>query len=299
MGGQVSRKILLPIVLSLITVACGGGAAPANPRSRVTLPQARHVFLVIEENHSYSTVYPSGMPWLSALGDKYGIATNYYSNDTGSLLDYLWLSSGSAELSSGCDGNGCKTTISTNNIFRELNGARLSWNVYADSLPAKGYMSPKHGNYVKRHNPAAWYSDIVNSAQQQQNIVPFSQFAQDLKAGNLPDYALIVPDLKHDAHNGTMAAADHWLKSNVGPLLTSAYFQPGGDSVLFITFDNGDNDAQGQVFTAVIGQKVVPGIQVATPFQHQNTLRTMMELLGLKRFPGASAAAAPMREFFQ
>jgi phospholipase C len=54
---------------------------------------AQHVLLIVEENHSFASVYPGTMPWLSALGDKYGIATNYFSNETGSLLDYLWLSS--------------------------------------------------------------------------------------------------------------------------------------------------------------------------------------------------------------
>jgi hypothetical protein len=70
-----------------------------------------HVILVIEENRSYSSVYPTGMPWLSQMGDKYGIATNYYSDESGSLLDYLWLSSGSGEHVFGCTGGGCSKVI--------------------------------------------------------------------------------------------------------------------------------------------------------------------------------------------
>jgi hypothetical protein len=68
---------------------------------------------------------------------------------------------------------------------------------------------------------------------------------------------------------------------------------------MFITFDNGDGDAQGQVLTVVVGQNVKPGIKVDTHFRHENTLRTIMELLGLSNFPGASATAAPMDEFFK
>ena len=239
------------------------------------------------------------MPWLSALGDKYGIATNYFSDEKGSLLDYLWLSSGSSEASFGCDGNQCTHTITDGNIFRELNKAGMSWNVYADSLPSSGFMGMFAGNYAKRHNPAVWYSDVVDSAEQQQNIVPFTQFPVDLAVGNLPDYSIIVPNLKDDAHNGTPAMADQWLKTNIGPLLDSQYFQAGQNSVMFITFDNGYNDEQGQVFTAVVGQSVIPGVKVNTPFRHENTLRTIMQLLGLKNYPGASATAAPMNEFFK
>jgi acid phosphatase len=239
------------------------------------------------------------MPWLSALGDKYGIATNYFSDERGSLLDYLWLSSGSGEPTFGCDGNQCQQTITDNNIFRQLNQAGKSWKMYADALPQAGFMGATSGDYVKRHNPALWYSDVVNSPEQQQNVVPFTQFVADLAADTLPDYSIIVPNLKHDAHDGSPAAADQWLQLNIGPLVDSPHFQPGSNSVMFITFDNGDGDAQGEVFTAVVGENVIPGVKVDTPFRHENTLRTIMELLGLNKFPGAAATAAPMNEFFK
>jgi phospholipase C len=239
------------------------------------------------------------MPWLRALGDKYGIATNYFSDEKGSLLDYLWLSSGSNESKFGCGGNQCSHAITDNNIFRQLNKAGMSWNVYADSLPKFGFMGMFAGNYAKRHNPAVWYSDVMKSRDQQQNVVPFTQFPVDVAAHNLPDYSIIIPNLKDDAHNGTPEAADQWLKTKIAPLLHSNYFHAGENTVMFITFDNGDNDEQGQVFTAVVGQSVIPGVKVNAPFKHENTLRTIMQLLGLRNYPGASATAAPMNEFFK
>jgi hypothetical protein len=300
-GGQMKTNFLSFLILAGVCAGCGSGANPtprkANAPSR---GPAAQVILIIEENHSYSSVvYQNQMPWLKALGGKYGIATNYFSDEKGSLLDYLWLSSGSSELSFGCDGNRCSHTITDGNIFRELNKAGMSWNVYADSLPKCGFMGMFAGNYAKRHNPAVWYSDVVRNPEQQQNIVPFTQFAVDVGARNLPDYSIIVPNLENDAHNGTPEMADQWLKTNIGPLLDSQYFRSGENSVMFITFDNGNNDEQGQVFTAVVGQGVIPGVKVNAPFRHENTLRTIMQLLGLKNYPGASAKAAPMNEFFK
>ena len=296
----MKTKFLPLLILAGVCAGCGSGANPtprkANAPSR---GPAAHVILIVEENQSFSTVYHKQMPWLSALGDKYGIATNYFSDEKGSLLDYLWLSSGSSEVSFGCDGNRCTQSITDGNIFRELNKAGMSWNVYADSLPNVGFMGLFAGNYAKRHNPAVWYSDVVDSPEQQQNIIPFTQFPVDVAAGNLPDYSIIVPNLQDDAHNGTPAMADQWLKTNIGPLLDSQYFQAGQNSVMFITFDNGYEDQQGQVFTAVVGQNVIPAVKVNTPFRHENTLRTIMQLLGLKNYPGASATAAPMNEFFK
>ena len=257
-----------------------------------------HVFLVVEENRSFSTVYPVGMPWLSALGNAYGIATNYYSDTYGSLLDYLWLSSGSGEQVFGCDGVGCYQPITADNIFRELNKAGLSWRVYAESLPYPGFMGTHYEEYAAGHNPAVWYSDVRNNRANQLKIVPFRQFALDLAAKQLPNYSIVVPNLLDDAHSGTSAQADWWLRQYIGPLLDSAYFKSGGNGVLFVTFDNGDHDIQGHIFTVVVGPNVKRGVKVNTAFRHENTLRTIMELLGLKTFPGASANVNPMSEFF-
>ena len=294
-------KLFALVCLASISSGCGGGNSPVMHRA---IPgtggrPVAHVFLLIEENHSFSTVYHNQMPWLSAVGDKYGIATNYFSDEQGSLLDYLWLSSGSGELNFGCSGNGCKQTITGDNIFRQMIKAGISWKVYADSLPKVGFMGVFCGNYVKRHDPAAWYSDVANHPQQQQNIVPVNQLQIDLAKDTLPAYSIIVPDLAHDAHNGTPKAADAWLKQNIGPLLNSRHFQAGSNSVLFVTFDNADQDTQGQVLTVVAGEHVIPGVKVDTPFRHENTLRTILELLGINDHPGASATAAPMSEFFR
>ena len=295
-------KCFALVMLALVSAGCGGGPGTNTAHQTVPVPRQAptvHVFLVVEENRSFSTIYHNQMPWLSALGDKYGIATNYYSDESGSLLDYLWLSSGSGEHAFGCTGNDCTQSVTDNNVFRQLIQAGRSWRVYADSLPSIGFMGPNAGNYVKRHNPAVWYSDVMNDSAQQQNVVPFTQFAGDLASDNLPDYAVIVPDLQHDAHDGTPQMADQWLQQNIGPLVSSKYFQPGNTSVMFITFDNGNGDAQGQVLTVVAGQSVIPGIKVSAPFRHENTLRTIMEQLGLTQYPGASSSVAPMNQFFQ
>lgn len=308
-------------LLSLLLASCGGGGSNPLPQSAAapvsniatTTPGTSsvppmtpasaailavpHIILIIEENRSFSTVYPNGMPWLSALGDANGIAMNYVSNERGSLLDYLWLSSGSGEHAFSCDGYACGQPITSDNIFRELNKANLSWKVYAESLPGAGFMGASSGRYVKRHNPAVWYNDVINSTAQQQNVVPLTQLATDLNANNLPNYSIIVPDLDDDAHDGTAATADSWLRQHVGPVLSSTYFQPGGDGVLFITFDNGDSDFAGQVLTAVVGPRVVPGVKVYTAFRHENTLRTIMGLFGLQPF-SAISTVAEMKEFF-
>src|SRR5258708_39364034 len=65
------------------------------------VPSSQHVILVIDENSSYSDVM-ANMPWLVAQGAANGYATNYTSDNGGSLLDYLWLASRSCHSPAHC-----------------------------------------------------------------------------------------------------------------------------------------------------------------------------------------------------
>jgi phospholipase C len=257
----------------------------------------------MEENKTYAQVYPDGMPWLVAQGNKYGHATNYHADVPGSMMDYLWLSSGNGEEAFGCVGDGCSRPITSDNIFRELGRAGLTWKVYAQSLPSAGYMGPSTGAYETFHNPARWYSDVIDNPALQQNMVPLTQLAADVAANNLPNYSIIIPDGSNDGWNGSMSNADNFLATNVAPLLNTSYFGPAGDALMFITFDECD-EAVGacpnneQVYTAVIGPKVRPGVVSSTPYKHENMLRTILDALGVSVYPGASSSVADMTDFF-
>lgn len=280
------------------STSASGSPASANP----TVPRSQHVVLVVEENHSYSEVHDGGMPWLVQQGWDYAFAANYHADAVGSALDYFWLSSGSSELQFGCGGWGCSKPITSDNIFRELNRAGISWKLYADSLPEVGWMKGDSGLYAVRHNPARWYSDVIDSAAEQRKMVPFTEFASDMARNQLPNYSLIIPNLDHDAHNGTLSQADHWLQSNVGPLLRQPYFGPGGDGLLIVTFDECDaavGNCPEHIYMALIGPHVKRSYKSNLSYRHENTLRTMLVALGVDVYPGAAQEASPMRDFFQ
>ena len=67
------------------------------------VPAAQHVVLIIDENNSFSDVM-ANMPWLVGQGNANGYAAAYQSDNGGSLLDYLWLASGSCESAANCWG---------------------------------------------------------------------------------------------------------------------------------------------------------------------------------------------------
>src|SRR5206468_1406106 len=125
-------------------------------------------------------------------------------------------------------------TLTQDNVVRHLLTAGKTFKAYAESLPYAGYTGCGAYPYVKRHNPLAYFSDVANSSQKY-NLVPFSQFPTDLANNNLPNYSFIVPNLLHDAHDGSLGTADTWLKSKIAPLIASAIFQK--DGILMIVFD--------------------------------------------------------------
>ena len=54
------------------------------------VPLSQHVVLVIDENTTFNDVM-GNMPWLVGKGNANGYASNYHSDNSGSLMDYLWL----------------------------------------------------------------------------------------------------------------------------------------------------------------------------------------------------------------
>ncbi|HEY6352340.1 MAG TPA: alkaline phosphatase family protein [Candidatus Angelobacter sp.] len=274
-----------------------------------TVPAADHVFLVVLENHSFSDVIGSpAMPYFNSLATQHSLAANYFANLHPSIPNYFMLTVGLPET---LDDN-FTGTVTDDNIVRALTASGNTWKAYIESLPSPGYTGPDVVPlYLKHHNPFAYISDVLNSSVQTANMVDFSQLAVDLKAGSLPKFSFIVPNPQHDAHDcpgsvaicpdsSILAASDAWLKSNIDPLITSPAF---ANSVLIITFDESNladiANGGGQVATVLVGPRVKAGFRSTTFFQHQSTLRLILDLLKVSDLPNAAAIAPPMGEFFQ
>jgi hypothetical protein len=317
-------------VFAAVMLVCAAGVTWAQ------VPLSQHVVLIIDENHSLDEVIPN-MPWTVAQGYENGYAANYQSDNGGSLLDYLWLASGSCESAANCtlppgthdfncNGNDCyypgtstSDPITDNNIFRLLNNVGISWKVYAQSYSAAGGTptTPDNNNgtfYYRRHNGAAWYSDILSNVDgSASKIVDLSELETDVANGALPRFTIIVPDGNHDAHDcpvgmttcteeQQLGAADAFLNGALDQILSTPDFQPGGTGLILITFDEcGDGTDQGcgaSVYTALIGPQVAPHTISSIPYKHENALRTILDSLGVTTYPGATASADDMSDFF-
>src|ERR1051326_5010476 len=121
---------------------CAGGPSavsafspPPASSTASAVPQLGHVFLLIEENHSFGSMIGNpAMPYLNQLATRYGLATQYFANAHPSLPNYFELTTGQTiTLDDNFSG-----TVTQDNVVRELIAAGKTWRSYIESLPSVG-----------------------------------------------------------------------------------------------------------------------------------------------------------------
>jgi phosphatidylinositol-3-phosphatase len=301
-GSNTSGKATgFPCTLSPISASTTSGPLSAR---------AQHVFIVMLENRAFEEVIGNtvDMPYLNALARNYAYAQGYFANTHPSVGNYFMLTTGRVI----SNHDEFASTVGADNIVRHLVSAGKTWKEYSENLPAVGYTGDDIDGYTEHHNPLSYFSDVRNNNTQRHNLVPFAELFVDLAAHRLPNYSFIVPSNKHNAHDcpdgglictkhQRMAAVDHWLQSNIAPLLQSSDFNTPGGGILVITFDESyESDSVmggGHITWVVVGPDVKKGYVSTTCYQHESTLRFMSEVIGLSSFPGLATAAPDMREF--
>ncbi len=279
----------------------GPSVAPAA--ASTTLPAFGHVVIVIGENTDYSTAY-GGMSYLDSLANAHGLATNYYADTHPSIGNYFVLTAGQIFTNNDSDTpSSLGLSSSQDNIAHEVELAGKTWKDYVESTGGCGALNS--GTYYVRHDPLRYYPNINTESA---NFVCMSQFATDVSAGTLPNLSWLVPNGCDDAHDCSIGTFDSFLNHYLTPLMASKYFQPGGDGLLIVTWDENSGSGSttttgttdgGQVETVIVSPYGISSFQSSTRYYHENTLRTIAQGLGAGYSGlGAAATAAPMSDFF-
>src|SRR4029077_12172575 len=151
--------------------------------------------------------------------------------------------------------------FTTPNLGAALRNAGYRFTTYSESLPSVGYdgdsytTDPTQNQYQRKHNPVAnWVNAVNPSANQLPSSVnqPFTTFQNMSRMrngfGNLPTVSFVVPNEQNDMHDGTVAQAEAWLKTNI--LDTYLRWATAHNSLLIVTFDeDADNTATNLVPT--------------------------------------------------
>src|SRR6266487_1810791 len=245
-------------VIMLFTAAFIGALIVSSSRpteATPAVPAFSHVFEIVMENKAYDRIIgSSSAPYINALAQQYGLATNFYAITHPSLPNYLALIGGSTF---GVTRDCIDCFVNAPNLTDQIEASGKTWKAYMESMPSPCFVGDSGTLYRQKHNPFIYFDDIRLNPDRCNRIVPFTQFDQDLTANTLPDYIWITPNMCNNMHDCSVSIGDSWLQTWVTRILASPAWQQNG--VLFITFDEGKtnlgccvNATGGQVVTLVI-----------------------------------------------
>jgi phosphatidylinositol-3-phosphatase len=267
------------LVLFAILVGRATAAAP--------VPSFDHVVVMVFENKESTRVLGNrAAPTFNAYGRRYGRLTRYYGVTHPSLPNYLALVSGSTQ---GITTNCTDCVVEAQSLADTIEASGRTWKTYAEGLPAPGFLGPSKGRYAKKHNPFAYFRGIAEDPVRRARIVPLSRLSPDVRAGALPSFSLVVPDLCHSMHDCSVAVGDAWLRSQIGKLVRLP------NTVVFVVFDEGSTTIGGGGHTAALalGKAVRSGSRFTAVTSHYGILRTIEQAWGLTLL-GHSAHVAPI-----
>jgi hypothetical protein len=235
-----------------------------------TIPRYSHVVVVVEENHTASSVLGNNdAPFVNSLASGGALMTRSYAVAHPSQPNYLALFAGETF---GVDSDACPLNLGdAPNLASELIASGRSFAGFSEGLPAEGSPVCTAGGYARKHAPWTNFTNVPASASQ-----PMAAFTGD---GSLPTVSFVVPSLDNDMHDGSIAAADNWLAARLSGY---ANWAKANNSLLIVTWDEDDDHADNHIATIFYGAGIRPG-SYDTPINHYSVLSTIQEIYGLPK----------------
>jgi hypothetical protein len=332
------------LVIAGATLPASGGAsrpitrlAPARSsvaRAIEGIPAFAHVFLIIGENTSENQVTAKTAPFLtSSIKPQAAWLTNYFAVAERSLGNYVAIVSGQFN---SCEAqnafsftNGdvpgqiaCHQNV--DNLFHQLDGARISWLDWHESagnpcdMFDHGAIWARNG-YVSHRNPALYLDDIqanhssediVPSAECRAKVLPAGTTAPDdmsffnaaLAKGTVARFNLVVPNVCESGSDlcggsSTVAQFDSFLSREIPKIKASPAF--GANGTIIVTWDEGGDPQPRHIILVVLGAHVKPGVYGGGPFTHYSLLRTLEDGFGLTPHLANAAKAQPLNQIWK
>jgi phospholipase C len=295
-----STVAAIALLVCLALVACGSQASPgqqlrlpSSPAQTARSAHSRFVVIVLENRELGEVIGDSSAPYTQSLARKGALATSYYAIGHPSLPNYIALLAGDPlgieSDCSECEAHGA-------NLVDQLESAHVSWRAYMEDMPTPCYGGASASGYVKKHDPFMYFSQIAADPPRCQKIVPFTRLSGDLRAGNLPAFAWITPNLCDDGHDCANTNVDRFLAHLVPYLLRVL----GPSGVLAVVWDEGSSNsgccslaAGGRVPLILTGPPVRAGYRLTTPADHYSLLRLIEDSFALPRLRGAACPCTP------
>jgi hypothetical protein len=288
---QLVALVVVALAVSLSTSCSRSTASSARSTGSAAsgtfaTPRPSKLLVVVLENHSAGDAVRQ-MPRLAAAAARYGRATRSFAMTHPSLPNYLAIAGGSTFAISD-DLGPAQHILAGPSVFGQLLAAGKVAKTYAEGMTGACALR-SGGRYAVKHNP--WPYFATERAACRRYDLPAGTPARgalsnDISAGSLPTFALLIPDLCHDAHDCSLGTADRWLHDWLRALLAGPDFRAGRLAVV-VTFDEDDSHAGNHIFTAVLHPSL-HGKVVSTRLDHAALSRAVSGLADRGGLRGAA-----------
>ncbi len=290
-------------------------AAPLSSDLRV--PRYAHIFVIVDENKSYERILNGqDAPTIAALAKQYGTATQFSAETHPSEPNYVAIVGGSTfGIADDAPFSSPGHTIDAPNLSTQLEASQLTWKGYYESLPAPGSLAISSGLYASKHSGFLNFRSVQQDPNRSRHLVDFVQMEKDLRSGNIPNFALIVPNLCNDMHGAIggspfdcwttralIRRGDSEIKTLAGEIMASAAWTSGENAAIVITFDEGAGTGAGggRIPTIVLTNHGPRHVTDPAPYTHYSLLRTIEDAFGIHAYLAHAndATVVPMLPLF-
>ncbi len=300
-----------------------------------------HILVIVEENKGYSTIFERGYaPTIANLAKTYGSATQMFAERHPSEPNYVALIGGDTfgiadddawycipgSAAAFCKGSNTPGYVPHlvvgPNLATQLEAKGLGWRAYLENLPAPGSLavvSPASdtlpaGLYAAKHTGFTNFVTTPGDPKLAQKLVGFDALRADLRSGDVPAFALVVPNQCNEMHGvggpksppdcagddeGLVRRGDAYVRDLVAQIQASPIWSTGNTAIVLTWDEDGKadripgsvqsccvpvddhNPGGGHIPTIVITNHGPRGLADPTPYDHYSLLRTIEDALGL------------------
>jgi hypothetical protein len=335
------RRLAFALACALALGPVAGAAAGASDADRdAAVPHYDHILVIVEENKGYATVLDRGLaPTIADLAKTYGVATQMYAERHPSEPNYVAMIGGdtfgiadddSWYCVSGSTRPNCKGSdapgfvahlIDGPNLATQLAAKGLGWRAYLENIPAPGSLEVFSAEtatdppalYAAKHSGFTNFASVHADPNLANELAGFDALHADLRSGNVPAFAFVVPNQCHEMHGIDSPKAPPDCSSGDEPLIRSgdaevralmAEIQASpiwttGNTAVVITWDedgkadrvpgapqgccvvDAHNPGGGHIPTIVVTNHGPRGVADPTPYDHYSLLRTIEDAFRL------------------
>jgi phosphatidylinositol-3-phosphatase len=307
-------RSLLALMLLLVAVPLGATLLAATPASAAMPSGITTVFLIVMENHDWSSIKgSSSAPYINSLLKRpdAAYASNYHNVPTNTSLhpsepNYLSLEGATNvypdhSFTTDSSPSASNSTSSTKHLATLLKAKGIAWAAYQEDISGTNCPISGTGNYTPRHEPFLFFQDVSGNQPSssnsycRQHLRPYSQLAGDLSNDRVRGYNFLTPNLCHDMHSNSCSGSsnvvkqgDDWLRANLPTILNSKVYK-SGSALVAITWDEGGSGNNPIGMILLSPKTKGNGYTNSAAYTHSSWVKTVEEIFGLSPLVGHAA----------